>query len=392
MDEGMQYLQNVLAGSTSFRWYSDDAWGCTRALILYTLAVNGTPHHGYMEKLFQERNRISLFARAYLLKALVAAKGNEGMISTLVNELTFQAKVSETSVHFEERRTDDAPWVFHSTARTTALVMQALVETRPENSLIPKVVRWLLDEQRTGRWRTTQENWYVVDALATYFKTYEKDVPDFQAEIQLAGGTALKQAFLGRSLEVTKKPLPMSDLQMGVTYPVDVLKKGRGRLYYGMRMQYYPRSAPKAREEGLAVAREVEGAVRDASGAIVLKAGTMTRVRLTITSPMDRNFIVLEDPIPAGFEIVQTSFQTSAMGLAAQERNEWWWTNPFRHRELYDDRALFFADYLPAGVFSVTYTVRATGYGTFAVPPTHAEGMYEPEVFGQTASSMMRIE
>ncbi|HTP12125.1 MAG TPA: hypothetical protein VMM37_00775, partial [Bacteroidota bacterium] len=93
-------------------------------------------------------------------------------------------------------------------------------------------------------------------------------------------------------------------------------------------------------------------------------------------------------------EIVNTSFSTTGVNLAEQEhaREDWWNYNPFRHREMYDDKALFFADYLPAGVYTLTYLVRATSYGTFQAPATRAEGMYEPEVFGQTASKLIRVQ
>jgi len=38
-----------------------------------------------------------------------------------------------------------------------------------------------------------------------------------------------------------------------------------------------------------------------------------------------------------------------------------------------------------------TYLVRATTAGTFIAAPTHAEEMYEPEVFGRTATSVVEV-
>ncbi|HET6271415.1 MAG TPA: hypothetical protein VFG32_00385, partial [Bacteroidota bacterium] len=66
--------------------------------------------------------------------------------------------------------------------------------------------------------------------------------------------------------------------------------------------------------------------------------------------------------------------------------------NPFNHKEMYDDRVQLFADYLPAGVHTFTYMARATSYGKFQMPSTRAEGMYEPEVFGQTSSRVIIVE
>ena len=40
----------------------------------------------------------------------------------------------------------------------------------PQNALVPKVLRGLLDARINGRWDTTQANSYAVWALARYFK------------------------------------------------------------------------------------------------------------------------------------------------------------------------------------------------------------------------------
>jgi uncharacterized protein YfaS (alpha-2-macroglobulin family) len=393
-ERGFNYLRDVLNGKVGFSWYGRAAWSCTRALALYTLALSGKPEFGYMEKLYSERGSLSLFAKAYLLKALAAAKGNPAMINELVRDLMNNAKVAPTSAHFEEQDGKDWYWIFHSNARTTALILQAMVETQPENPLIPKVVRWLIDQQKTGRWRTTQENLYVIDALVTYFKVYEKEEPNFTVEVRLAGGELMKELFRGRSLRTAFKEISLSDLQPGAEYPMNFLKDGPGRLYYTVRMNCYPTAETKAKDEGLAVTKSIERLVESPGVTGKVGAGVVTKVTLTISTSQDRNFIVVDDPVPAGLEIVNTSFQTSGTNLAEQEqnRNDWWVWNPFRHREMYDDHALFFADYLPAGSYTLTYLVRATSYGTFQMPATRAEGMYEPEVFGQTSSKVIRVE
>ena len=392
LDEALRYCRDVLTGRRTDQLFSRHESFCTNSLILYTLALTGKPDFGYMERLFNLRKEMPLFAQAYLLRALATAKGNRTMIDELVRTFTNRVKVAPTSAHFEEAENVRMPWVFHSNTRTTALILQALVETQSEQPLIPKVVRWLTDAQRNGCWRTTQENLYVVDALTTYFKAYEKDAPEFRAEIKLAGGSALKEMFYGRTMTTAKAIVPMADLQAGVSYPVDIMREGRGRLYYGIRMSYIPKGEAKPRDEGLTITREVEGAARDSSGVAVAKAGTMLKVRLTVSSAQDRNFVAIEDPIPAGFEIVQTSFETEARVHEEGLREEHSWGNPFQHHEFYDDRALFFADYLPNGVHTVTYLVRATGIGTFGHPGAQGEGMYEPEVFGRAASGKLRIE
>ncbi|NTV46460.1 MAG: hypothetical protein HGB11_08080 [Chlorobiales bacterium] len=63
----------------------------------------------------------------------------------------------------------------------------------------------------------------------------------------------------------------------------------------------------------------------------------------------------------------------------------------FDHIELRDDRVTLFATTLSAGVHTYTYFARATCYGQFTMPPTYAEQMYQPEVFGRTRTARITI-
>jgi len=70
----------------------------------------------------------------------------------------------------------------------------------------------------------------------------------------------------------------------------------------------------------------------------------------------------------------------------------WWWPWwSFSHTDMRDDRMLLFADSMPAGVYTYSYTARATNFGTFVLPPVKAEAMYEPERFGHSATSTVRV-
>lgn len=395
VQNGFQYLRKALAREVGFAWSSPYYWDCTDALTLYTLALAGRPEHGYMERLYGRRAQLPLFAKAYLLKALHTAGGYPAMVQELVRDLANMAKVSPTSAHFEERLDAGSSWCWTSNARTTALLLQTFIETQPENSLIPRMVRWLVDQQKVGRWRTTQENLYVVDALATYVRVYEREEPSFTAEVKLAGGLLMSETFRGRSFETKAGSIPLSELVKGAEYPIDLTRDGRGRLYYTIRMNYYPLGESRAKEEGFSVTKRIEPVESSLSEDGAFAAGSIARVTLTITTNQERNFVVVDDPVPAGFEIINTSFLTAGRNLEERdpnEKDEWWWYNPFRHRELYDDRALYFADYLPANVYTLSYLVRATSYGTFNMPSTRIEGMYEPEVFGQTGSALVKIK
>ncbi len=144
--------------------------------------------------------------------------------------------------------------------------------------------------------------------------------------------------------------------------------------------------------------------------------GDLVRVRLRLTVPADREFVVLDDALPAGLEAVDLSLRTSALGAgpgaAAREgggdqeelRNEsgggewwyygWWdggWWSPFDHREIRDDRVVYFATRLWPGSYSATYIARATTPGVFVRPPAHAEEMYNPAVHGRSDGGVFTV-
>jgi uncharacterized protein YfaS (alpha-2-macroglobulin family) len=169
-------------------------------------------------------------------------------------------------------------------------------------------------------------------------------------------------------------------------------KEGTGRLYYTLRMRYAPSSFEKAASEGLTITKTVKPLYGDGKK---LVAGARAVVTLTVTTPQARTFIAIEDPLPGGFEIVDPTFATEGQEdqravNANETRNPYWGT--FERNENYDDHIAIFADYLPAGEHTYSYLIQATTPGDFHMPATFVEAMYEPEIFGRTASDEAKIK
>jgi uncharacterized protein YfaS (alpha-2-macroglobulin family) len=53
---------------------------------------------------------------------------------------------------------------------------------------------------------------------------------------------------------------------------------------------------------------------------------------------------------------------------------------------------LTFVEHMAAGMYHYRYLARATTFGRFVVPPTRAECMYEPALFGRTAASTFEVK
>jgi hypothetical protein len=146
----------------------------------------------------------------------------------------------------------------------------------------------------------------------------------------------------------------------------------------------------------------VENGTRPAT--TTYSAGDLVRVTLTFRLTKERRFVAVTDPLPAGFEAVESWFATTRRDLAAQQSSSddgrgdedgwtsWWRRGGFDHVERHDDRIQLFATRLSEGAHEFSYIVRATTAGTFRTAPARAEEMYEPEVFGRTATTMIEIK
>jgi uncharacterized protein YfaS (alpha-2-macroglobulin family) len=126
--------------------------------------------------------------------------------------------------------------------------------------------------------------------------------------------------------------------------------------------------------------------------------------QLTLVLPHDSHYVMVEDFIPAGMEILNRSLKTSQQGIeetnaSAQvqfdDRNPFadgwgWWL--FHEPQIRDDGILFSADYLPAGTYVLTYTLVPLQAGEYRVLPAHAWESFFPEVQGTSAGAAFEIK
>jgi uncharacterized protein YfaS (alpha-2-macroglobulin family) len=364
-----------------------------QAYALYDLALFGRPEPAYAEKLFQERQNLSLFGRALLLKALYIGRGSQDARTTLVQEFLNKIKVTPAQAHFEEEADLGLSWIYSSNTRTTAIILQALLEVGENHPLLPAAARWLVDKRKSGRWNSTQENFFVFYALNDFYSAQEKTRPDFKVEISLAKKVLLSQIF--RTVTQTAKAASgLSEFKPGKTLPLKFEKQGPGILYYGARFTYAPRQKLEPREEGFALYKTISSL--DGKPLESIKAGSLVAVTLQIVLTKESLFVVIEDPLPAGFEAVNPTFLTESEEQqrsleAMDETNQGYWWEGFNHIEMHDNRVLLFSDSLSPGIHIHRYLARALTPGLFTLPGTKAEEMYAPEVFGRSAEQVVKI-
>jgi len=389
----------------------DVAWQANRqAFILYALAEAGYGDLGRSVALFDERDKLDIFGRAYLAMAIYLLDEEARQLDTLLNDITSAAIVSATGAHWEEAHVDY--FAMNTDTRSTAIVIAALSRLEPDNPLLPNAVRWLMSvRENGGHWETTQETAWALIGLTNFMVATGELEGNYRWRVAL-NGDEMGQGTVDETNidETTKLRAEISELVADEVNrlvierdPVGSEVSGSpGRLYYGAYLTYYkPVPEVKALDRGVVVSRQYS-LVDDEDGEAITEAqvGDVIQVRLTIIAPNDLHYVVVEDPLPAGTEGIDTSLATTSVveqqpTLSRTDRRNPYWNDYgrwyFSHGELRDEKAVLFATYLPKGTYQYSYTVRASLPGEYRVIPTHAEQMYFPEVFGRGDGGLFRV-
>jgi alpha-2-macroglobulin len=417
LERAHAYLREVLAN----HYHQNPIDWATAAFLVDVLAEAGISDPGYESRLFDDRNQLPLFARAFLAHALALTKGMEAQSKAVGGEIASALRIDGNSAFVAENTGDDYALVFDSTARTGALVLRALLAADAGHPLIAPLARGLLSQRHQGRFRTTQETAYALLALDAYRRVHETNAPQFSATVWLGKSTLGKKSFQGQASGAQTLKVPFEQLASRGEQVLGFEKKGNGTLYYEARLKYVRQTLPAtALDLGFTVQKTLR-AVSPASLAQALKTvpaqgvsrippGSLVIADIVLVTPSPRDYVVIDDPLPLGLEAIDAQLATTAAWLNVDdssgeadpacpdcERNRdaiaaggAFFSSDFR-KELRDDRVLFFIDHLPAGMFHYRYLARATALGSFIMPPTRAEEMYTPETFGRTEARLIEV-
>ncbi len=407
LERGTHYLFSTLESSDEgFREH-------VGPFVLYVLAEMGKPDSGRMSKLFEARASLPLYGKALLASAMAVGKSDPAAIAELVKDMESSVRVDGNIARTTENLGDEYAALLDSNARTSAMVLRALLHASPKHPLAAKLAMGLLADREGGHWRSTQEGAWALLALGDYRRAQEAEEPSFTARIFFGQTSVAEPSFRGRSIVPDVQTFPASRVvgQGGsiLSFEVD----GDGKLFYEARLRYAKKKLPTTSiDRGFYVEqrlRKVSADTMDAALETVPTATTTTfsggdlvLADIVVVSAKPRRFVAIDAPLPAGFEAVDTRLATTSdrlrgydavspettEGDAAMERAE---VSTDFTREVRDDRVLFFVDAMPAGVFRYRFLARATALGSFVTPPTKAEEMYAPEVFGRTAGQTITV-
>ena len=419
MAKAVEYLRDELPSVGRV----DTHWEANRlAYQLYVLGEYNTTFDekaggelGLAVRLFEKRHLLSHYGQATLAVALSLLEPDEPQrVQTLLGDLAGDAVVSATGTHWEEAKPDY--WNMNTDIRTTAIVIWAMSRLEPDSQLLPNVVRWLMAVRKEGYWETTQATAWSLLGLVEYMQASGELKGDFNYTVYLngeefaSGDVSKENIDESRKLQVEIARL-LVDASQGNRLVVERHaagpgQTGEGQLYYSASLRYYlPAEQVQALDRGIVVARQYSPVDNPGEYVDTARVGDVIKVKLTLIAPTDLHYVVVEDPLPAGFEGVDLSLKTTSVvgdrpelrNVTAEEEGRWfrwygwgWWW--FSHSEMRDEKVALFAQYLPRGTYEYTYLMRAGVPGKFLAMPTTAYEMYFPEVFGRSDGGKFVVE
>ena len=369
-----------------------------QAFLLYALAYSDEPNVARTSSLYELRTRLSNYGQALLAMTLNLIDPADARAETLLSDLANNAALSATGAHWSESFNDTANW--NTDTRSTALALEAFLQIDPENGLLPNVVRWLVSARQGDGWETTQETAWSVMALTDWMVETGELNADYTYSAALNGEPLAEgEATPETVTETTSLSVAVGDLLMDEINQLVISRgAGPGNLYYTSHLNVYlPVTEIEPVNEGIILERRYT--LPDSETPITsAQVGDTVQVHLTIIAPNDLNYVVIEDPIPAGADAVDPNLNTSQQIGTQPELNRqnplsqgwgWWW---FSRTEFRDEKVVLYASYLPAGTYEFVYTLRAGLEGTYNVIPPTGQEFYFPEVYGRGAGSQFTVE
>ena len=394
-------------------------WWYPKAYSYYVLSRLGNKvSSSDIKKILDSDTGISEYAFAGLaavelgykdLSAL-AVKKLKNLMALTTRGASFQNSVPHSSWYF-----------FNGNPERFALTLHLFTKVDPDDIYNGHLVWQLLELAKSGngRWCSTALTSRVLIALDVYIRENKLQDTNLTASALIDGKEILSGKFKGLGAEPVDetyrfgKPaanmkqkdekysldLPNLDVSLETELPLEIRKDGSGKLFYTASMTYaLPAEEQTARDEGLCVYVEITDArtgEKIAPGK--LKSGTIYREKVYVTTTKERTYVAVRAPVPAGAEILNSAFVTTASVPSPESRettSKYIW-KPWRrlsHQDIYDAEIRCFWDYLPIGSQNFEFLFRAQRNGEYETPATLAECMYEPEIFGRSNGAVWKIE
>lgn|GEM_PF-1318681 len=325
-----------------------------------------------------------------LLGSVLYYTGQEGKLATVLRNLDNGAKVGpDRTIYWGDDPEYCWCW-WQDSVETTAKVLDLKMLAQPESEQVPHMIDWLVDQRRGAAWKSTKDSAEATKTLIRYLLKYpevsERVVVGYEVDGTL-GDKLLLEPTEYEEPEATVL-FNLDDFKTGTNLLKLTRYKGASPVFYTAAVKYYTEAEEIAASQGsVTIERDYyvikrklkKGRFEEERVPLdrPLEVGEELEVEITIDSPYDFDYVVVEDPRPAG-----CIYTEMASGYD-------WWLDAYV--ELKTEKRAVLIDRLDKGETKFSYRLRAEIPGDFAALPATVYGMYSPDIGSSTASTRVEI-
>ena len=389
-NQGMEYLRKQLAQHPRMRPE-------LRAAAVYAMAEAGDKHLGAALDA-QYSRRKDLQPEALAMTGLAMRLVHDARASEIATLLASEAVHQGDLVSWKGSYAPLLDSEYDNQSEATAYAVRLLAKINPNDPLLAGAAQWLMLQRNGGVWwDSTEQTAMVLFGLVDYLAASHELESDFTVDVLVNGHSAGERHFTaadaasGASLAIN---VDAAQLQPGGNSVQVVRRSGSGRIYWSARGRYYSTEKKdfQAGTMSLNLTRDYyKLQPEQKNGKVVYtleplsgtaQVGDVLAVHEAINgSPM--RYLLLEDPIPAGVEFVQSEDSYPL------DHRPGGWYSWFTRREFHDDHAAFFASDF-TGRQEIFYLIRVVNPGTFQISPARVEPMYQQGV--QATSDALQLQ
>ncbi len=277
--------------------------------------------------------------------------------------------LSGTALRVASSSGDALPWLMVGPSLNAVRLVLLALETGGWQDELPQLVRGALGLQQAGHWGTTTANAWgalAIDRAATAVDAGPVTGTTTAALDAQHEALDWSRTPAGGALELA---WPAAPAELVLTHA------GTGAPWVTVESRAaLPLRAPVA--SGYRITKRV--APLEVARPGVWSVGDRLQVQLEIEAQSDASWIAVDDPVPAGASHLGGMPDDGATEPSFVERSFASWRGYWA--------------YVPAGRFTATYSIRLNQAGTFELPPTRVEALYQPDLFGEFPNPPMEVQ
>jgi uncharacterized protein YfaS (alpha-2-macroglobulin family) len=382
MENAMQFLKKAIKedGRNDYTF---------KAFAAYVLAMNYSLDESTFRDVYKDMDNMQ---REGALLILLAAK--------LGNYVGDKELIDKTMAIIEKRWEGKVGYSFYARYREPAISLIAGSAILKDESILGRLAKQLLEGvNKQGIWTSTSDTGWALLALGEYFKG--KAFSDKPVKINL-----MQEGWPDTTAVIEPKGSYTYPLEPGsfLKKPeITVFVEGDMDLVYMLSLTF-PRVDYSS--DGYFRGFKMHKTIENTDGSKKIKLGDIVKVRIDIETEGDYNYVVIDDPLPAGLVAINTAIKTEErvgrrQGEDDSENDYYWGEWDYEggffkfmpsYFELQDDRVVAFKNQVRKGRYQYSYYARAVCEGEFIMPSTKVQLMYDPDTASFTPIGKIVIE